>query len=153
RVILAKHPEHIAVLYRSVLDKRPELESWPLAEALSRTKLPAREKLDLFLYASAHKEGRHRLAAFWGIKSLDQKQFDRLLLSAITGLPNDVTGEYWKCPEVHIAQLAMESNEPAVWQAVEKVAKRAEVGLRMQLLTQFAGKQDKRRRPERLRLM
>jgi hypothetical protein len=153
RVLLARYPKHIPVLYRTVLDKRPEVDSWPLAEAVTRSKLPAKEKLGLVLYAAGHKDNRHRLPAFRALKELDQKQFDALLLATIKALPDDVPGPYWTCPESYIARLANESDEPQVWQALGEVAKRAAVGFRMQLLNHFADPRDKRHRPERLRLL
>jgi hypothetical protein len=153
RVIQLKHPKHIPTLYRTVLDQRPELESGPLAEAVSQSKLPAQEKLDLFLYAAGHQDNRHRLPALGAIKELDPKQFDARLLTTIKAFPDDVAGPYWDCPEVRIARLATASDEPQVWQALEKVAKRATVGFRMELLSQFAYPRDKRHRPERLRLL
>jgi hypothetical protein len=54
---------------------------------------------------------------------------------------------------VRIAHLATACDEPQVWQALEKVAKRAAVGFRMELLSHFADPRDKRHRPERLRLL
>jgi hypothetical protein len=153
RRILIKYPKHIPTLYRTVLDKRPEVDSWPLAEAVRRSKLPAKEQLTLFLYAAEHKDNQHRLVAFWGIKELDQKRFDALVLAAIQGLPKDVAGPYWTCPEARFAQLAAESDEPQVWPALEKAARRAAVGLRMELLNHFADARDKRHWSERLRLL
>jgi hypothetical protein len=153
RVILAKYPKQIPALYRTVLDTRPEVDSWSLAEAVTRSKLPAGEKLDLFERAAGHKDNRHRLPAFWAIKELDQKRFDVLLLATIKAFPEDVPGEYWTCPEANIAQLAAQSDDPQVWQALEKAAKRAAVGFRMELLNHFADRRDKRHRAERLRLL
>ena len=104
-LILARYPKHVPDLYRTVLDKRPELDSGRLAEAVSRCKMPAQEKLDLFLYAAKHKDNDHRLPALRTIKGLDKKKFDALVIAAIEALPNDVPGPYWTCPEAHMAQL------------------------------------------------
>jgi hypothetical protein len=141
------------MLYRTVLDRRPELESWPLTEAIGQSKLPPKEKLDLFLQAAEHKDARHRCPALWAIKSLDRKRFDELLLAFIEAFPADVATPYWTCAEANTANLVNESDEPIVWQAVEKAAKRAAVGLRMELLSQFMDRRDKRHRLHRLRLM
>ncbi len=153
RLIVVKYPNHIPALYRTLLDKRPELASWPLADAVNKSKLGAKEKLDLFLHAGGHKDNRHRLPAFWAIKELDQKRFDALLLATIKALPDDVAGPYWRSPEAHFGQLAIECDDPQVWPALEKVAKRAAVGFRMELLNNFADPRDKRHRSERLRLL
>src|SRR5262249_13925574 len=139
RVLRAKYPRHIPELYRTVLDRRPELDSGALPWAVIRSKLPATEKLGLLQYAAGNEDNRHRLPAFWALKELDQKQFDALLLATIMAFPHDVVvGPYCACPEPHIAKLANESDEPQVWQALEKTARRAAVGLRLELLHQFA---------------
>jgi hypothetical protein len=152
-VILARYPKHIPSLYRKVLDKRPELDSWILADAVMRCKLPGKEKLDPFLYAAKHKDNKHRLPAFHAIKDLDKKQFTSLLLATIEGFPRDVQGAYWTCPEAYIAGLAIECDDPRVWRTLEKVARRSVVGLRMEFLNHFSDPRDNRHRPERLRLL
>jgi hypothetical protein len=152
-VVLAKYPKHIPSLYRKVLDERPELDSWLLADAFLRCKLPNKDKLDAFLHAAKHKDNQHRLPAFHAIKDLDKKEFTSLLITTIEGFPKDVPGAYWLCPEAHIAGLAIESEDPRVWQILEKVAKRSALGLRMELLNHFSDPKDDRHRPERIRLL
>jgi hypothetical protein len=152
-LILAKYPKHIPSLYRKVLDERPELDSWLLADVFLRCKLPYKDKLDVFLHAAKHKDNQHRLPAFHAIKDLDKKAFTSLLLATIEGFPKDVSGEYWVCPEAHIARLVIESDDPRVWKVLEKVAKRSALGLRMELLNHFSDPKDGRHRPERLRLL
>jgi hypothetical protein len=152
-VIVAKCPKHIPSVYREILDKRPELYSGMLAGAVLQCKLPDKDKLALFLYAARQKDYKHSLPAFYAISQLDKKQFNVLLLAAIEGLPNDVPGEYWKCPEAALAKLAIESDDPRVWQTLERVAKRSAIGLRMELLNEFSDPKDWRQRAERLRLL
>jgi hypothetical protein len=64
-----------------------------------------------------------------------------------------VPGDYWACPESLIARLAVASDEPRVWAALEKAARRASLGLRMELLSRFGNPREIRRRAERLRLL
>jgi hypothetical protein len=153
RLIEVKYPRHILPLYKTILDKRPQLDSWMLADAVLRGKFPAKEKLTLFLYAARHKDTRHRLRAFQSIKELDKKQFTSLVLAAIESLPRDVAGPYWTCPEAHFARLALETDDPRVWPLLEKVARRSAVGLRMELLYHVSDASNKRHRAERLRLL
>jgi hypothetical protein len=153
RVISVKYPGHVPALYRTVLDDRPDLNSWGLAEALARSSVPAKEKLDLLLAGVRHKEPAHRVPALRALKDLDKRQFDALLLATIEGFPTDVKDEYWICPEAAIARLAVESDDPRVWAVLEKAARRSSLGLRMELLNQFGDPRDARRRAERLRLL
>jgi hypothetical protein len=152
-VILAKYPKHVPSLYRTVLDERADLDSWVLTKAVLRCNLSNKEKLDLFLYAAKLENNTHRLPALHAIKDLDRKQFTELLLTIIEGFPRDVPGPYWKCPEAYIARLAIETDDPRVWQTLEKVAKRSALGLRMELLNHFNDQEESRHRLERLRLL
>ncbi len=152
-VIEAKHPRHVPALYRKVLDERPNLSSWPLAEAVLRCKVPAKEKVDLLVHGASHQDCRHRLAALHALKELDRRQFSLHLLAALENCPKDVSGPYWTCPEGGLGALAMECDDPRVWQVLEKVARRSAVGLRMELLNHLDDPQDHRHRAERLRLL
>lgn len=149
-VMLAKYPKHIPSLYRAILDKRPELDSWLLAEAVLRCQQPTKAKMDLFVYGAAHKDNKHRYPALVAMKELDRKQFDALLLATIEKFPKDVAGPYWKCPEADIAGLATGCNDPHIWPVLEKVAKRSAVGLRLEMLNMLRGNEH---RAERLRLL
>jgi hypothetical protein len=154
RVIQVKYPKHIPTIYRSVLDDHPEYYSGELAKSLSECKLPLKEKMDLLLSAAKHKDYKHRLAALRAMKALDQKQFDAQLIAAIKAFPDDVQGDYLFCPEVQIARLANECDDPEVWQVLEKVAKRAAVGFRMWLLDfELLPRERQRHRVERMQLL
>jgi hypothetical protein len=152
RVIAAKYPKHVPELYRTVLDKRPELDSSDLARTVVRCTLPVKEKIDLLESAVKHKDYAHRLSALRALKDVDRKRFDALLLATIEGLPTDVPGRYHTCSEAQVAELVADSDDPRAWSALEKAAKRAKPGLRMKLLSHF---EDPRplRRAERLRLL
>jgi hypothetical protein len=91
RLIVAKYPNRPPGLYRTVLDKRPDVQSWPLAEAVAKSSLPAKDQLALFEVAGKHKDLDHRLPALRELKGLDAKRFDALLLATVEGLPKDVT--------------------------------------------------------------
>ena len=151
-VVVAKYPKNIPSLYRNVLDERPKLSSSDLAEAVLQCGIPDAEKLDLLRHGARHKDIQHRLPALRLIKKLDKKEFTTLTLAEVENLPKDVAGPYWLCPEPFVAKLAIECDDPRVWQALEKAVKRAEVGLRLELLTRFA-EEDGPHRLERLRLL
>lgn len=153
RVILTKYPRHIPSLYRTVLDKRPDVDSWELVEALQKCKLPDRDKMDLFVRAVRHKDSEHRLPAFHAILELDRKRFTALWLEAIEALPRDVPGKYWIAPEAHLAGLATECDDPRVWPLLEKVVRRSSLGLRMELLNQLGDRDTTRHRADCLRLL
>jgi hypothetical protein len=148
-----RYPRRIPTLYQKVLDKRPEQSSDALADAVLCGPMPRKEKLAIFLRAAGHKDYKHRLPAFEALAELDKKQFASLLLATLETLPRDVPGDYWNCPEVRIARLALKADDPRVWPLLKKVAKRSAVGLRMELLYQFNSTEDKRHLTQRLRLL
>jgi hypothetical protein len=152
-LVQAKYPKNTPSLYRNLLDKSPEVASGPLVRAVLRSSLPAKEKLELLVYGAEHKENHHRLPALRALKEVDQKEFTTHLLATIESFPEDVTEAYWRCPEPEIAKLAIEADDPRIWQTLEKVAKRSALGLRMELLNHFSGSTTAPHRPERLRLL
>lgn len=153
RVIATKYPKQLSTVYRTVLDKRPEIHTQELVETLAKSSIPAKDKIDLFAYGAEHKDDWQRLLALDALKDLDKKRFDALLLAMIEIFPKDTRGKYGYCPEGRIAALALESDEPRVWPALEKAAKRASVGLRMELLGQFPTRGELRHRTDLLRLL
>src|SRR5262249_6212345 len=70
-----KYPRHLPPLYRTVLKERPEVESWSLAEAMARSKLPREQKVELLSYGARHEGKDHRQAAFDAIAQLDHELF------------------------------------------------------------------------------
>ena len=152
-VIAAKYPKHVPVLYRAVLDGRPAAGSWELAEALARCAVPADQKVGLLRSAAQHADWTHRLPALRLLRPLDRPAFEAELLATLDALPADVPDKYWSRPEGHLAGLATEADDPRVWASVERAARRATVGLRMELLAHFGDPKDGRRRAERLRLL
>jgi hypothetical protein len=137
-VIAAKYPKRLAELYQTILEKRPELDSSALTDALRTSQLPPKEKLELLRRGATHKRYRHRFTALTVIRELDKDEYNSLLLDAIKQLPTDVEGEYWQCPEVYMARLVRESEDPRVWSALEAAARRASVGLRLELLNKLS---------------
>jgi hypothetical protein len=139
RVLVAKYPKQVVVLYRTILEKRPKVDSYNLPPAILRCKLPVKEKLEVLLQAAKHKDRRHRLDALYAIKDLNMNEFNSQLIAALEQFPEDVPAwaRYDEREEAVIARLAHESDDPRVWQTLEKVVKRSAVGLRMELL--YAG--------------
>lgn len=129
-----RYPKHLASIFRTVLEKRTDLDTQDLAQAIMKCALPKKEKIELFSLAAGNKRYHHRCASLYYLSELDNRQFSKLLLATIEGLPKDVDEEYWSCAEVRAANLIVYTDDPQVWRALEKSAKRAEVGLRMQLI-------------------
>jgi len=76
----------------------------------------------------------HRRVAIWELKEFDPKRFTKLLLQTLNDLPKTPKQSYWSCPEASFANLVMETDNEEVWQTFKRVAKRSDVGLRMEFL-------------------
>jgi hypothetical protein len=133
-IIAEKYPEHLPGLYRTILDERPNIDSRPVAEALARSALPAAEKREVFLYASHHKNLRHRQVGLRELQPFDPQEFMTILLATLEALPGTPAEPYWLSPEAGFAHLVLRTDDPRAWKMLEKVAKRSDVGLRMELM-------------------
>lgn len=153
RLIVAKYPKRLPELYRTVLEKRPDVQIDDLAVAVARSSLSTKDKFELLVSTGKHKDFDHLLPALRELKKLDAKGFDALLLVTVEGLPKDVDKPYWQCSEAEVAQLVMASDDPKVWAALEAAIKRASLGLRMELLHNLVDRDKPRRRTEQLRLL
>jgi len=154
QVIMARYPERLPALFRTILDKRLDGDIIDLMyDAIANAIMPAKIKLELLREATRNKDSAHYTSAFLALKKVDPKEFNALLLTAIEAIPEDVPGRYPDCREVILGWVVMESDDPRVWSAIEKVAKRSVVGLRMELLHQFGFPKEESHRRERLRLL
>jgi hypothetical protein len=151
--LLVKYPHRLPQLYRTALEKHPRVYSWPLAEAVHRCPMPAREKVALFVWAADHKDYEQRMPALRALAELDRKQFNSLLLAAIDNIPTDVPGDYWSRPEARIFHLVLLSDDPAIWPTVEKVARRSCLGLRIEILHRLSYSGERQHYRQRLRLL
>ena len=133
-IITERYPKYLPKLYKANLNERPKMQSWPLAEAVARSALPKEKKRELFLQASRHKTLEHRRVGLSQLQKLDPQRFITILLKTLDGLPKSTTGPYWSCPEADFAEIVLETDDPRAWAMLEKVAKRSDVGLRMEFI-------------------
>jgi hypothetical protein len=153
RIITRRYPRRLPGLYRTLLEDRPGMQSWPLAEAVRKSSLPRDEKMELYLRASRHKDLEHRRAALREMKGLDEKVFVERLVETLELLPAKPTEPYWMCREATFAGLVGQTADPHAWRALEKAARRADVGLRMELLKGASGGPGRPHLKERLALL
>jgi hypothetical protein len=110
------------------------MQAFELAEAIRESKLPNANKMELFLDAVGRGNPEHRYVAMLQIRRLDEARYTKLLLETLEQTPDDVEGEYWKCPEARYTRLAVRTNDDQIWRSLEKAAKHAKIGFRMELL-------------------
>ena len=133
-IITKKYPQHLQKLYKTILDERPKIQSWPVADAVAKSSLPNDKKRELFLYASGNKNLEHRRSGLSHLQKLDPQQFITILLATLDSFPKTPTEPYWGCPEAAFAHLVIGTDDARAWKMLEKVAKRSDVGLRMEFM-------------------
>jgi hypothetical protein len=133
-IITEKYPEHLPKLYRTILDERPKIHSWPVADAVAKSSLSDEKKREVFLHVAKHTNLEHRRYGLSHLQKLDPQQFMTILLATLEAFPKTPTEPYWKCPEAAFAHLVLATDDPRAWAMLEKVAKRSDVGLRMEFM-------------------
>ncbi|MFL5245029.1 MAG: hypothetical protein ACJ8FY_23250 [Gemmataceae bacterium] len=131
-----KYPKHLPKLYATLLEDRPWIVSHPLAKALANSALPYDEKAPLLIKAFRGANEEHRLGAFWALHDLDKDRFLDILEETLDKLPKSPTEPCWTCPEAKWATLVGRITEPRAWAALTRAAKRSDVGLRMEILSE-----------------
>ena len=134
KIIAKKYPQYLPKLYTTILDERPNLQSWPVAEAIAGSSLPDTTKRELFLQASRHKNLEHRRIGLMQLKTFDPHEFMTVLVATLESLPPTPMEPYWKCPEAKYAHLVMATDDVRAWRTLEKVARRSDVALRMEFM-------------------
>jgi hypothetical protein len=136
-IIANKYPERLAQVYRTLLDERPKMQSYAMPRAIMASALAPKRKRELIGYGLSSKELKHRVWALRALRRLDAYEYDMRLLRELQTIPATPQGEFWRCPEATTASLACLTNNPVVWEALEKAARRAHVGLRMEFLARM----------------
>ncbi len=133
-ILRAKYPNRIPDLYRTLIGKHPDVQSWYLCQSIVDMMAPVEDKIALLSVGIAHKDARLHQPAVVALKKLDANRFDKAILQLIEQLPNDIDESYWSSEPARIAALADWCSDPAIWPLLEKVARRSSLGLKMEIL-------------------
>jgi len=124
RVVSKKYPGQMLKLYRTVLDTRPAMHSWPLARAVGKSPLARAKKVELFVRAAGNEDLEHRRDGLRELSRLDARQFVPLLVKTLDGFPRKPDDPYLRHVETSFVHLVMETDDPRAWQALLKAARR-----------------------------
>jgi hypothetical protein len=133
-VLAHKYPRRLPDVFRRMLKDRPDMLGWELGDAVANSTLPKETRRELFIEATRCKGPAIRIDGIWRLWDIDKPKGTECLLAELDRLPKAPEGGYWSCPETRLVYLVAHINEPAAWAALEKAAKRVDVGLRMELL-------------------
>ncbi|MEZ6142425.1 MAG: hypothetical protein R3B84_17845 [Zavarzinella sp.] len=121
-VIQKKYPNQLPVIYRNLLEKRPEVDSTEIATALMKSKLLEKDKVAIFTLAARHSKLEHRYDALDALSQMEQQpKFDELLLDTLVHFPKSLVGRTAFRIELSIMKLSVQSNKPKTLQIVSKL--------------------------------
>jgi hypothetical protein len=133
-IIGQKCPQRLPALYRRALGEQSESCAGEVAFSVANSSLSRETKREVLLKGTHAKSLQTRLYAIGNLRNIDPGKSLELLLSESEKIPKVPNEEFWRCPETEIAVMAHHWNEPAAWTALEKTAKRVDVGLRVEFL-------------------
>jgi hypothetical protein len=136
RVLSKKYPNDLVTLYRDLLEKRRGMQSWPMTDQIARSGLEHGQKLDLLRSGARHKSLEHCYAALGSLQELDPVTCVTLLVETLDQLPPTCQGMYPDCRESSFGLLVRGTADPRAWTALASAARRADVGLRLELLNE-----------------
>ena len=134
KIIAQRYARQLPEIYREILDKRPEIQSWSVTEAIGRSTLPREDKLRLFQYGASRQKLALRKPALHQLRSLDPAAVDTILLSILEKLPRKTRQPVWTSEEAGVSHLVKESRSDQVWTAFATTLKRSHVSLRLELM-------------------
>jgi hypothetical protein len=135
-VLGARYPDALVKLFEQQLQKGEG--SHELFRALADSRASDKTKRRLFLAAAESKDEWTRILAQRELVSLDRAAAVPVLLKALAEIPKTPAEPYWTANAGDIAQTAFASDDPRVWEALAKTARRVDVGQRLEILNAFS---------------
>ena len=106
-----------------------------LADAIADSKLARQEKADALVGLCTHlTDYRRQRYALQRLARLDEPRCVTLLRPILAKLPRDANEPYWTCEAAYYTQVVMELHDDETWKEYLAIAKRAAVGLKLEML-------------------
>lgn len=135
RILAEKYPERLLPLCAEFTeDATPEAQPFALANAIAQCRLAMEIRVRTLAEFAQKGSRAQKLSMLESLATIDQKRCAELLMPVLNGLPNDITNEYWTCPEAHFASVVAELDDVDVWRSYLRVAQRCSVGLRLEMM-------------------
>lgn len=129
-----RYPALLPELCQSLL--RTSTPSSPVFEAIARSDgLPRDRKLEILEQGIATNNQSHRNAALGYLQDIDPSLADEYLLRLLEEAPSTAKGEYWTDQDANLGRYVSNSRDPEVWRAFHALLERADLGMRMELIS------------------
>ena len=149
-----KHPRSLLTICAKVpAQATVDVPLFAIVDAIARSKLTRQEKADSLSGLCARlADFRRQRYVLQRLAQLDEPRCVTLLQPILARLPNNVNEPYWTCEAAHYTHVVMQLHDDAIWKGYLKIAKRAAVGLRMEMMNSmdysYIGDANKGRRLE-----
>ena len=134
RILKARYPQRLTDVLRSQMELRPRAQIHSIITALDESNLPDAEKIELLKKASVQQNPATRGVALGALSKHDRAYFNDAVIKAFDGMAKDTREALWTSSESLLSHLALKTDDEKVWTAFLGAAKRAEIGLRMELM-------------------
>lgn len=133
-IIAVRYPRHIPRLYVKAIEEYPTVWTSGVVGYLARSDLPRKQKVALLLRGMASDVLYTRRLALGELLKLKDPRAEPLLLEMLKGIPRTPDEPYWQSEAPDICALAGWCDNDAVWDAVEKTARRVDAQHCMEIL-------------------
>ncbi|MBS1727403.1 MAG: hypothetical protein JST51_11835 [Armatimonadetes bacterium] len=132
--IAQNHPELLKQAYLEV--RKAGVDDWIALRAIESSKLSKKQKRDLLVLA-AQGDGPDRLITTYILHKFDQNEYDALLLRHYAKIPKTFNKDY-----ASISNFALGTENPKVWDLLEKKIAKADTPMKMALLSSLGSTGD-----------
>jgi hypothetical protein len=140
RIMQAKYPDLLVDAYQILCDTQRPATTRYAAQCLADSQLSAETKVEAFTAALKCSDLEERAVALEQLERFDRDRFKGELIKELKAIPPTPRYIYSQCPQRKLASLAVEAEDEDVTSALVDALKRADPGLRLQLLqTIWAG--------------
>lgn len=135
-VLGQKYPRSlVALCARLPADLAPRMWPHPLTEAILESNLKPEEKAEAVEALCVRLKDDPRIrVALQDFAKLNPARCAELLKPQIARLPEDVDEPYWTCEAAAFTHVVMLLEDDAIWADYLKAAKKASIGLRMEMM-------------------
>ena len=142
RLLQARYPERLADVLRFQMEHRLRAVAHPIMAAVAESKLPVAKKIGLLKEAAMVRDNPDAWhMALTALSGYYSAYFNYEAVKAFDNMPSDTRVDYWRSPEASLSRLALCTDDAKVWAALLRAAKRAEAGLRMELMNSLTRSQ------------
>jgi hypothetical protein len=138
-----KYPDALVELYLKVVDRPGDRDVEPMIIAIAASSLDASAKATALKKGATAKRPVRRVAALRALQPLDDDAFAALVTERLDSLDGKLDRAWPPGGDaIQYADLAQLTDNTAVWEALTRLAKRAEPNLRVRILGRFGGEHD-----------